>query len=218
MKPLLPLAALCLACLACLSSCAAPPQVIEKPGEPVLYEWNDDGGPGEVAIRINLTAQRAFYTRGGRPIGWSFVATGKDGHRTPAGSYTITEMVVDKYSNRYGWIEDEFGNVVDNDAKSSDRVPPGCRYVPAPMPFWMRLTNYGIGMHAGIIPEPGLPASHGCIRLPKPLAPLLYSQVRLGTRVKIHHGSGENYPADPAGPGSGMPDPLVQVNQSLGSF
>lgn len=167
------------------TSCAS-----KKPSKPVkaqrvLYEWRDDGGPGDVKIRINLSSQRAFYTRGGRPIGWSFVATGKEGHRTPVGNFKITEMVIDKYSNAYGWIEDEFGNVVDGDAKPSDPVPPGCVYVPAPMPYWMRLTDWGIGMHAGLIPEPGLPASHGCIRLPKPLAPMLHYAVKIGTPVKI---------------------------------
>ncbi len=153
--------------------------------EAVLYEWFDDGGPGEVKVRINLTEQRAFYSRGGRPIGWSYVATGTEGHGTPGGSYRITEKIVDKYSNAYGWIEDEFGNMVDNDAKPSDPVPAGCRYVAAPMPYWMRLTNYGIGMHAGIIPQPGQPASHGCIRLPKPFAPVLFDAVKVGTPVTI---------------------------------
>ncbi|MEM1083286.1 MAG: L,D-transpeptidase family protein [Verrucomicrobiota bacterium] len=160
---------------------ASPPPQAQR----VLYEWHDDGGPGEVKVRINLSSQRAFYTRGGRPIGWSYVATGTEGHRTPVGNFKITEMVVDKHSNRYGWIEDEFGNVVDGDAQPHDPVPPGCLYVPAPMPYWMRLTDWGIGMHAGLIPEPGLPASHGCIRLPKPLAPLLHNAVKLGTPVKI---------------------------------
>ncbi|MBK1825488.1 L,D-transpeptidase family protein [Haloferula rosea] len=153
--------------------------------KPQLYEWNDDGGPGEVAIRINLETQRASYTRGGRPIGWSYVATGTPGHSTPQGTFRITEKVIDKYSNAYGWIEDEFGNVVNGDAQPSTPVPAGCNYVPAPMPYWMRLTDWGIGMHAGLIPNPGTPASHGCIRLPKPFAPVLFSVVNVGTPVKI---------------------------------
>lgn len=156
--------------------------------ERVLYEWHDDGGPGEIAIRIDLTEQRAFYTRGKRPIGWSYVATGKEGHGTPAGRYSITEKIEDKYSNAYGWIEDDYGNVVNGDAKPSTKVPPGCHYVAAPMPYWMRLTSYGIGMHAGIIPQPGEPASHGCIRLPKELAPILFDEVRVGTPVTITYG------------------------------
>ena len=102
-----------------------------------------------------------------------------------AGSYRISEKIEDKYSNRYGWIEDEFGNVTDNDAKPSDRVPAGMIYVPAPMPYWMRLTSYGIGMHGGLIPEPGKPASHGCIRMPKEFVPNVYNAVNVGTPVTI---------------------------------
>ena len=153
--------------------------------ERVLYRWNDEGGPGALSIHIDRASQRAFYNRGDQSIGWSYVATGTEGHRTPVGTFYISEMVVDKYSNRYGWIEDAEGNMVDYDARPSDSVPSGCHYVAAPMPYWMRLTSYGIGMHGGIIPNPGEPASHGCIRLPKPLAPLVYEAVREGTRVTI---------------------------------
>ncbi|QJE96087.1 L,D-transpeptidase family protein [Luteolibacter luteus] len=175
-----------------LISCAAPPRIIDKKRPPqkadyVMYEWYDDTGPGKVAININLSEQRARYTRGGRDIGWSYVATGKEGYGTPSGRYSITEKIVDKHSNRYGWIEDEWGNVTNGDAKPSTAVPAGERYVPAPMPYWMRLTSYGIGMHAGIIPKPGEAASHGCIRLPKELAPVLFESVNVGTPVTITH-------------------------------
>jgi lipoprotein-anchoring transpeptidase ErfK/SrfK len=172
-------------------SCAPAPPLRGIPHiqpERHLYDWYDDGGPGEVAVKINLRTQIATYTRGGRDIGWSYVATGKEGHGTPAGRYPITEKIVDKYSNAYGWIEDEAGNMVNNDATPKTKVPPGCVYVPAPMPYWMRLTNYGIGLHAGIIPQPGEPASHGCIRLPKPLAPVLFESVKVGTPVTITYG------------------------------
>jgi hypothetical protein len=165
--------------------------------EPVLYGWHDDGGPGKVTVRISLPDQIAEYERGGRPIGWSYVATGKEGHGTSTGTYRITEKIVDKYSNKYGWIEDEFGNVVDGDAKVGDRVPKGMKYVPAPMPFWMRLTSYGIGMHGGLIPEPGKPASHGCIRLPKDLVPLVYDVVQVGTPVTITQEPSRHGPISP---------------------
>jgi lipoprotein-anchoring transpeptidase ErfK/SrfK len=178
-------------CLA-LVSCASAPRIIDKQrerpaqrAEYVMYEWYDDHGPGQVKMRINLSEQRATYTRGGRDIGWSYVATGKEGHGTPSGTYRITEKIVDKYSNRYGWIEDEWGNVTNADATPGTPKGPGERYVPAPMPYWMRLTSYGIGMHAGVIPEPGKAASHGCIRLPKELAPVLFSAVSVGTPVSI---------------------------------
>jgi hypothetical protein len=158
---------------------------VSQRAKPAMYEWYDDGGPGKVSIRISLSDQIAEFERGGRPIGWCYVATGKEGHGTRAGRYTITEKIVDKYSNRYGWIEDEFGNVIDDDASPGDPVPPGARYVPAPMPYWMRLTSYGIGMHGGHIPNPGEPASHGCIRMPKRFVPMLFDTVQVGTPVTI---------------------------------
>lgn len=151
----------------------------------VLHEWYDDGGPGPVAVSINLTEQKAKVTRGGREIGWCFVATGKEGHGTPAGKYFIMEKIVDKYSNLYGWIEDSMGNVVNGDAKPSTPVGPGEVYKAAPMKYWQRITGYGIGLHVGIIPKPGEPASHGCIRMPKEFAPLLYSVTKVGTPVRI---------------------------------
>ncbi len=153
-----------------------------------LYKWYDDGGEGRVSIRISLPDQIAEFKRGDRDIGWCYVATGKEGHGTKPGSYSITEKIVDKYSNIYGWFEDEFGNVTDGDAKASQKVPAGMVYVPAPMPYWMRLTSYGIGMHGGLIPEPGQPASHGCIRLPKDFVPMLFDSVNVGTSVAITNG------------------------------
>ena len=134
---------------------------------------------------ISLPDQIADIKRGNRDIGWCYVATGKEGHGTCPGSYRITEKIVDKYSNCFGWIEDEFGNVTNGDATSGTRVPEGMVYVPAPMPYWLRLTSYGIGIHGGVIPEPGKPASHGCIRMPKDLAPLVYEVVEVGTPITI---------------------------------
>lgn len=160
----------------------------------VLHRWHDDGGPGKVSIRISLPDQIAEFERGGRPIGWSYVATGREGFGTRPGTYRITEKIEDKYSNRYGWIEDGFGNVVDPDARAGDPVPQGMVYVPAPMPYWMRLTSHGIGMHGGYIPEPGKPASHGCIRLPAPFAPVLFAAVEVGTPVTITHAASRQGP------------------------
>jgi hypothetical protein len=161
----------------------------------VLHQWHDDGGPGRVSIKISLTDQIAEFKRGDREIGWCYVATGKEGHGTSSGSYHITEKIVDKYSNRYGWIEDDFGNVVDGDAKPTDPVPKGMKYVAAPMPYWMRLTSYGIGMHGGIIPQPGEPASHGCIRMPKDFVPTLFDSVDVGTSVVITRAPSTQGPA-----------------------
>ena len=171
-----------------LSSCGSVSQpTAYRPYErgKVLSEWMDDGGAGKVTIWISLSDQIAEIERGGRKIGWCYVATGREGYSTKPGQYKIMEKIVDKYSNRYGWIEDELGNVVDPAAKAGTKTGEGMIYFPAPMPYWMRLTSYGIGMHGGLIPEPGKPASHGCIRLPKDFVPKVYEAVQVGTVVTI---------------------------------
>lgn len=177
-------------CLALLTtSCGIFPDRTPSKARHVLYEWNDDGGPGEVAIEIDLTKQMATCQRGGRVIGWSFVSTGREGHATATGNYRITEKMPLKHSDRYGWIADAAGNVTNGDAKPTTPVPPGEHYFPAPMHHWMRITSYGVGLHAGEIPRPGEAASHGCIRLPKDFVPKLYEVTKVGTPVKITRGT-----------------------------
>lgn len=169
-----------------LTACQTTPPVVEaKPATPALYEWKGAEMTGAVAMRIDLSEQKAQLTRGGQPAGWTYVASGTDGHRTPTGSFSITEKVRDKYSNSWGRVVDSAGNTVDSDAKSGrDPVPSGGRFVGAPMPFWMRIKG-PIGMHAGPIPYPGSPASHGCIRLPREVAEILFAVTVIGTPVKV---------------------------------
>jgi lipoprotein-anchoring transpeptidase ErfK/SrfK len=179
-------------CLVALAACAPvevapPPALPTAPLQaPVLYEWHAEGLYGAPSVVIDLQMQRAEVFIGGQYAAWSVVATGKEGFGTPAGDYTILEKVVNKHSTLYGRIVDAAGNTVKGDADARrDTAPPGGRFLYAPMPYWMRLTWRGIGMHAGPIPRPGNPASHGCIRLPRPFAIQLYQIVRIGTPVRI---------------------------------
>jgi hypothetical protein len=57
------------------------------------------------------------------------------------------------------------------------------KYNNAPMPYMQRLTWAGVALHAGNLP--GYPASHGCIRLPRGFAKLLYGVSNLGMTVII---------------------------------
>ena len=114
------------------------------------------------------------------------VATGRAGFSTPAGDYKIVEKVVDKHSTLYGKTVDADGDTVNSNADvRKDFPPPGGKFLFAPMPYWMRLTWDGVGMHAGPIPRPGTPASHGCIRLPDEMAQKLFALVKIGTPVEI---------------------------------
>jgi lipoprotein-anchoring transpeptidase ErfK/SrfK len=177
-----------------LSSCASTNQrqaALAKKAEaqkPQLYDWHGDTASGPATVNIVLNEQKAYIYRGGQPAGWTYVATGKSGHNTPTGSFTVMEKKPHKVSETYGVIKNSAGQVIDWDAEAGrDPVPRGGRFVGAPMPYWMRITGGGIGMHAGIIPNPGLPASHGCIRLPAPMAARLYEVVEPGSKVVITH-------------------------------
>lgn len=174
--------------LGMLCACKTPPpgpQADAKPAVPVLYEWKGAELAGAVAVRIDLSEQKAQITRGGAPAGWTYVASGIEGHRTPTGSFSITEKVADKYSSSWGRVANSEGNTVDSDAKSGrDPVPSGGRFVGAAMPFWMRIKG-PFGMHAGYIPYPGSPASHGCIRLPREMAEILFGVAVIGTPVQV---------------------------------
>jgi lipoprotein-anchoring transpeptidase ErfK/SrfK len=150
-----------------------------------LYAWDGDDVPGRVSVTIDLSEQKARIYRGGRNVGWTYVATGKQGHRTPTGTFAIREKVRNKTSNSWGVVVNKSGQTVNRDAKNGRAaVPRGGRFVGATMPCWMRVTG-GIGMHAGIIPNPGSPASHGCIRLPRYMASKLFEVSSVGSSVRI---------------------------------
>ena len=180
--------ALPLLALVALSSCRTPPPaVVKAPEPPPLYEWKGDDVPGALGVKISLGDQKAQLFKGKENVGWTYVATGRPGFDSPRGTFKIMEKIVDKSSNRYGVIVNSAGEVVDGDAKAGrESVPSGGRFVGAKMPYWMRITGYGIGMHAGHIPHPGSPASHGCIRLPEYMAQKIFENAVLGTSVSIY--------------------------------
>jgi len=166
----------------------APKALLPAPGQTAhspLFEWKGANLTGPVAVNIDLGEQKAQLTRGGQPAGWTYVATGTSSHPTPAGSFRVSEKVEHKRSTSWGVMVDASGDTVHSNAKNGrDPVPDGGRFVGAPMPYWMRV-NGAIGMHAGPIPDPGSPASHGCIRLPREMAEILFGVAEIGTPVRI---------------------------------
>ncbi len=158
----------------------APAEVVDT----VSY-W-DGGGVGAPSITINLSEQKAFFFKGRQLVGVALIATGKEGYDTPTGTFRIMEKIRHKRSGTYGWMYDAGGNVVNYDADIRvDRVPPGGRFEGADMPYWMRITAYGIGMHQGPIPVPGSPASHGCIRTSKLVVADFFENARVGMPVRV---------------------------------
>jgi lipoprotein-anchoring transpeptidase ErfK/SrfK len=143
--------------------------------------------PAETRIDIDLTKQRAKILDGqGRTVIETQISTGTSNHRTPAGNFKILEKIVDKRSNRYGrWVSSGSGATVVSDGDSYKKPSGNVRFVGTQMPYWMRVTWYGIGMHIGYVPD--YAASHGCIRVPAHIQPTIYEKVRVGTPVHIHY-------------------------------
>lgn len=140
--------------------------------------------PQNSRVLILLGAQRLLFLAGDAIYIDTPVSTGKRAGMTPAGNFKILEKDPDHRSSIYGAFVDSRGRVVrDGVSLKVDSAPSGTRYVGAPMKWFCRLTYSGVGMHVGILP--GYPASHGCIRLPAEIAPLIYHNVKIGTPVKI---------------------------------
>ncbi|MEM1130811.1 MAG: L,D-transpeptidase [Pseudomonadota bacterium] len=125
-----------------------------RPGD---YTWHPERSPsGAVSVIVSLPEQRVHVYRNGIRIAVSTCSTGKAGHETPTGVFTILQKDRDHHSSTY------------NDA---------------PMPNMNRLTWDGVALHAGNLP--GYPASHGCVRLPLAFSKKLFTVTHVGTPVII---------------------------------
>ncbi len=133
-------------------------------------------------VEIDLGQQTAYLIRGRRIVMQSPISSGRYGHLTGTGSFKVIEKERSHYSSIYGKIVDANGRTVIADADVDMKVPPGCKFVPAPMPWFMRF-HEADGMHAGYLP--GYPASHGCVRMPDQLAVAFYNAVEVGTPVTV---------------------------------
>ena len=137
-----------------------PPREL-KAGE---WIWTPAAVPaGPLVMVISLDEQLAYVYRNGLRIGVSTVSTGKKGHETPTGVFTILQKHKDHRSNLYD---------------------------DAPMPFMQRLTWDGVALHAGNLP--GYPASHGCVRLPYEFARHLFDVTTFNMTVVVAQEARQN--------------------------
>ncbi len=133
---------------------ATPDAGALKPGQFLWYPQIAPRGP--VVLVVSLDEQRAYVYRNGIAIGVSTISSGKRGHETPPGVFTILQKNKDHRSNLYD---------------------------DAPMPYMQRLTWDGIALHGGALP--GYPASHGCVRLPQAFAEKLFAITQRGDSVVV---------------------------------
>lgn len=164
-----------------------PDQANPPTGELIAlpYEWNPDISPtGKVLLEIVINEQRLYVYRGGKQIGYTKISTGREGHSTPVGNYTILSKIKDYHSNLYGsFVDNVTGKTVDNNAEIGQKPPAGTHYQAAPMPYFQRLSWEGVGLHEGFLP--GYADSHGCIRVHRDMAQHLFEVTQVGTPVLI---------------------------------
>lgn len=139
--------------------------------------------PDNSHVIVSLSKQRAYLMTGEQIYIDTPISSGKRAGMTPTGSFTIAEKDKDHRSSFYGNFVDKSGRVVRAGISMKvDSAPSGTHYDGAPMRWFCRF-NGAIGMHIGILP--GYPASHGCVRLPAEIAPLIYEKVKVGTPVEV---------------------------------
>ena len=138
---------------------------------------------GRPSIVVSLRAQEAYLYRSGQKTASSRISSGREGYRTPVGRFRVIRKDEDHRSSIYGDYVDDSGRVVKaNVDNRRDRKPPHSHFLGAPMPYFVEFSP-GSGLHQGYLP--GVPASHGCIRMPYWKARQFYNAVQLGTVVVI---------------------------------
>lgn len=151
---------------------------------PIRSSW-DENAPtkGARKIVVNLTTQQAFFYRGEVLVGQTNISSGRRDFETPPGKYRVTQKDKDHVSSQYGSYLASSGSVLvrDVDVNKTPR-PEGAHFVGAPMPYFLRFTG-GYGMHAGFVPR--YRASHGCIRMPAPMAKHFFEAAEVGTSVEV---------------------------------
>lgn len=140
--------------------------------------------PDNVHIVVSIPKQRAYLMIGEQIVADGPVSSGKRGHTTPTGHFTVLEKDPNHHSTLYGDFVDGRGRVVRAGVSARiDAAPSGTRFAGAAMKWFLRLTPDGVGMHIGILP--GYPASHGCVRESVEGAKFFYDHVKVGTPVDV---------------------------------
>ncbi|MBO9123574.1 MULTISPECIES: L,D-transpeptidase family protein [unclassified Rhizobium] len=147
-------------------------------------------------IFVSKSKQSLTVYDGADVIVTSKISSGKSGHTTPSGIFSVIEKQTYHESNIYSG---------------------------APMPFMQRLTWSGIALHQSNS-VPRYPASHGCVRMPDAFAKQLYKMTEMGVPVIITDAQLAPEPVDHPtlfSPHAPPPAPLlsdVELRPAIGSL
>lgn len=145
--------------------------------------WAGECASGPAHIVISIGDQKLYYYKGGRLAGVSAISSGREGHDSPVGHFRVRKKEKEHASNLYGDFVDANGTVVVKNVDAlKDKPPAGCHFQGSSMPWFMEFAP-GVGMHTGFLP--GVPDSHGCIRLPDRMARIFFEVTPVGTPVNV---------------------------------
>jgi len=185
---------LCLLLPLCHASCQGwfkrpRTQVFQHPRWHIDEERCAAAKPGKVRMDISLASHTAqLLDENSAVLVEMDVSPGLPGHETPVGEFSVKEKLPLKRSNLYGqYVRTDTGEVVVMRAWEHDGPKPaGTKYLGIAMPFWLRLTDDGVGVHVGGF-ERGKCTSHGCVRCPEEPQKKCWELCKVGTRVTVHH-------------------------------
>ncbi|MBK1646771.1 L,D-transpeptidase [Thiocapsa imhoffii] len=162
------LTALALAFL--LSHCAPTPTrpaIVSDPAGPGVPMTNAPPAdvaaaisPQQRALKIHLESQEFVYTENDQIVRTGPISSGKEGHATPRGEFSVLSKQQDKvsyrYTNQLGWN--------------------------AWMPYSIQFSGHYF-LHEGWLP--GYPDSHGCVRVGERDARFLFERLQLGDAISV---------------------------------
>lgn len=145
--------------------------------------WDGGAISGAPSIAIDLSEQRLYYYKGNKLVAISAVSTGAEGRETKTGHYRIMKKDLHHVSSECGdYVNNQGEVVIKNVVVPEVPMPSGAHFVGSPMPYYMMFYP-GVGMHTGFLP--GVPDSHGCIRLPDRMAKIFFEVTPMGTPVTV---------------------------------
>ena len=141
-----------------------------------------DSSKKATKLVVDKTSQRLMLYIGDTVALDTPCTTGKAGKRTPSGTFKVTSKIRDKRSNIFGRYYKNGKVVFGGDRRKYHKSYD--KFVGSSLPYWMRLTDDGIGLH-GSSGIKRYPASNGCIRLPHSVASTIYYKTNKYTPVIV---------------------------------
>ncbi len=136
------------------------------------------GNPSNVRVKVSLSNRMAYVMEGNKPLLVMPVTVGKSSTPTPGGNFRIN------IKNHY-YRANTHGYAIKGDTVREcylRKKPAGWKFKGTPMPYWCEFKT-AYGFHTGWMKP--YPASAGCLRMHKNVAPKFYRLVSVGTPVSI---------------------------------